>query len=358
MDPLDLALPLTVAFGLALVLTPVAGRLALGAGVVDRPTARGINQRSDMPLLGGLAVAAAFFCAVGSTHHGSAASEDFARWVGLVTGGLVLVAAGAWDDRYGMGAPVKLLVQGLAAVIAIYSGFEISRIGNPYTMTIVELPRAVVWPASILWIIGVTNALNLLDGLDGLAAGVGTIIGATLTVIAWQAGQPFGVCIGLALVGSLLGFLPHNFPPARIFLGDTGSMFIGFTLSLLALEGYRRVSLITFLVPLLALAVPILDTALSVFRRVRLRAPIFSADRLHMHHRLLEAEGSTRGAVLQFYIVTIAFCLIALSFTKLHGLSAVIFLVAVIALTLRLLWNMGALDMKRGEDDETREESA
>jgi len=358
MDPLALALPLTVAFGLALLLTPLAGRLALRAGAVDRPTARGINQRLDMPLLGGLAVAAAFFAAVGWSYRVSGAADETGRWLGLVAGGLVVVGAGVWDDRHGMRAPMKLALQTLAAVIAIHSGFEISRIGNPYTMSIVDIPRFVVWPASVLWIVGVTNALNLLDGLDGLAAGVGAIIGATLTVIAWQAGQPFGVCMGLALVGSLLGYLPHNFPPARIFLGDTGSMFIGFTLSLLALEGYRRVSLITFLVPLLALAVPILDTALSVFRRVRLRTPIFTADRLHMHHRLLEAEGSTRGAVLQFYIVTIAFCLIALSFTKLHGLSAVIFLVAVVALTLRLLWNLGALDLRSAGDPADREESS
>jgi UDP-GlcNAc:undecaprenyl-phosphate/decaprenyl-phosphate GlcNAc-1-phosphate transferase len=158
--------------------------------------------------------------------------------------------------------------------------------------------------------------------------------------------------LGLALLGALLGFLPHNFAPARIFLGDTGSLFIGYTLALLALEGYKRVSLITFLAPLLALAVPILDTALSIARRVRSRSPIFSADRLHMHHRLLDAEGSPRAAVLQFYFVTAAFCLIALSFMKLQGTSAIIFLVAVALLTLRLLRNLGALDLggrKRGE---------
>ena len=257
----------------------------------------------------------------------------------------MLVGTGIWDDRFGMNALPKLTLQLIAASIAIASGFEISRLSIRGRGRWSELPRWVVWPASLLWIVGVTNALNLLDGLDGLAAGVGAIIGATLTVIAWQAGQPFGVFLGLALVGALLGFLPHNFAPARIFLGDTGSLFIGYTLALLALEGYRRVSLITFLAPLLALAVPILDTALSILRRMRSHAPIFSADRLHMHHRLLDAEGSPRAAVLQFYFVTAAFCLIALSFTKLHGASAIVFLVAVAILTLRLLRNLGALDL-------------
>lgn len=357
MDALDFATPLTIAFGAAIALTPLAGRLALATGVIDRPTARGANQRSNIPLLGGLAVAGGFFAAVvAATWAASGPSDAGTRWFGLVAGGLVLVAAGVWDDRFGMSALPKLLVQTAAAAIAIASGFEIDRISDPYSMTVVELPDFVVWPASLLWIVGVTNALNLLDGLDGLAAGVGAIIGTTLTVIAWQAGQPFGVCVGLALVGSLLGFLPHNFAPARIFLGDTGSMFIGFTLSLLAIEGYRRISLITFLVPLLAMAVPILDTTLSVVRRVRLHAPIFSADRLHMHHRLLDAEGSTRAAVLQFYLVTAAFCLIALSFTKLHGISAIVFLVAVIALTMRLLWNLGVLDLKSRSADESETE--
>ena len=341
---LELALPLAVAFFAALAATPVAGQLAHWIGAIDRPSARGVNQRPEMPLLGGIAVSAAFFAGMAAV--GLARSDvDTARWSGLIAGGLVLLATGIWDDRFGMKALPKLGLQLVAALIAIASGFEISRLSNPATQTVVDLPRWIAWPASVLWIVGVTNALNLLDGLDGLAAGVGAIIGATLTVIAWQAGQPFGVCLGLALVGALLGFLPHNFAPARIFLGDTGSLFIGFTLALLALEGYRRISLITFLGPLLALALPILDTVLSIVRRMRAHAPIFSADRLHMHHRLLDAEGSTRAAVLQFYFVTAAFCLIALSFTRLDGMSAIVFLLAVVLLTLRLLRNLGALDL-------------
>jgi UDP-GlcNAc:undecaprenyl-phosphate GlcNAc-1-phosphate transferase len=346
---LELALPLAVGFFAALAATPLAGRLAHRIGAIDRPTTRGVNQRPDMPLLGGISVAVAFFAGMAAVGIAKS-TEDAVRWSGLAAGGLLLVGTGVWDDRFGMKALPKLAMELLAASIAIASGFEISRVSSPFTASVVELPRWIVWPASLLWIVGVTNAINLLDGLDGLAAGVGAIIGATLTVIAWQAGQPFGVVLGLALVGSLIGFLPHNFAPARIFLGDTGSLFIGFTLALLALEGYRRISLITFLGPLLALAVPLLDTGLSILRRMRSHTPIFSADRLHMHHRLLDAEGSTRAAVLQFYFVTAAFCLIALSFTKLHGISAIVFLLAVALLTLRLLRNLGALDLGGGRE--------
>jgi UDP-GlcNAc:undecaprenyl-phosphate GlcNAc-1-phosphate transferase len=342
---LALALPLTVAFFGALAVTPLAGRIATRIGAIDRPSDRGVNQRPGMPLLGGLAVAAAFVAGMLAVDQVPRSVVDGERWWGLLAGGLVLIGTGIYDDRFGLTAVPKLSLQLLAASIAIASGFAIWRLSVGFGETVVVLPVWLVWPASLLWIVGVTNAINLLDGLDGLAAGVAAIIAATLTVISWQAGQPFGVLLGLALVGALLGFLPHNFAPARIFLGDTGSLFIGYALSLLALEGYKRASLITFLAPLLALAVPILDTALSILRRVRSRAPIFSADRLHMHHRLLDSEGSPRAAVIQFYFVTAAFCLIALSFTRLQGTSAIVFLVAVAILTLRLLRNLGALDV-------------
>jgi len=342
---LALALPLAVAFFAALAATPIAAWLATRIGAIDRPSARGVNQRPGMPLLGGVAVAAAFFAGMAAVAQIPRSAVDAGRWWGVLAGGLVLVGTGIWDDRFGLSAAPKLALQAIAASIAIAAGFEIFRFSDPFSTEVIDLPRWISWPTSLLWIVGVTNAINLLDGLDGLAAGVGAIITATLTVIAWQADQPFGVLLGLALAGALLGFLPHNFAPARIFLGDTGSLFIGYTLALLALEGYRRVSLITFLAPLLALAVPILDTALSIIRRMRLHTPIFSADRLHMHHRLLDVEGSTRAAVFQFYFVTAAFCLIALSFTRLHGAMAVLFLAAVAVLTLRLLRNLGALDL-------------
>jgi UDP-GlcNAc:undecaprenyl-phosphate GlcNAc-1-phosphate transferase len=275
------------------------------------------------------------------------AAADHLKGLGL--GALLVLALGVADDRSSLGAWPKFLVQLAAAAIAISYGFRLGHLTDPVSLTSWHLPDPLVWGVSALWIVGITNALNLVDGLDGLATGVGAIIGATLTMIAWQAGQPIGICVGIALVGALMGFLPFNFAPARIFLGDTGSLFIGYVLALLALEGYRQVSLLTFVVPLLALAVPILDTGLSIVRRVVRRAPIFSADRLHMHHRLLASEGSPRRAVLQFYFLTACFCLIAVSFTRLQGWAALLFLAAVAALTLRLLWNLDVLSPDEGE---------
>jgi len=360
MEPLEIAIPLTLGFAVSLALTVPAGALARRLGAVDQLSERGVNRQADMPLWGGLAVGVAVAVAVATWDLVTGGDTAAADAVCLALGGGLLLAMGLWDDRFGLSAWPKLSVQILAAALAVWSGHEIARLTDPFTLQVVDLPRWAVWPATLLWIVGITNAMNLLDGLDGLASGVGAIIGITLTLIAYQAGEPFGVVLGLALVGALLGFLPHNFSPARIFLGDTGSTLIGYVLAIVALEGYRRVSLITFVVPLLALAIPILDTLLSIVRRVRMRAPILAADRMHMHHRLLDAEGSTTGAVLQFYLLTAAFCLIALSFTQLQGLSAAVFLAAVIALTLRLLWNLGSFRVSEdeGEPDDSSEGSS
>jgi UDP-GlcNAc:undecaprenyl-phosphate GlcNAc-1-phosphate transferase len=346
----DSVVPLLVALAIAVLLTPVVSRLARALGAVDRPSERSVSSRPNIPLWGGLALAAGFGVGLllalwlgevrpAPTHLG-----------GMLLGGLVILALGIWDDRFGLGATAKFAGQIVAAVIAIAAGYQMGHLTEPITRTTFVFSEPLVWLASGLWIVGVTNALNLIDGLDGLATGVGAIICATLTVILLQAGEPFGVCVGVALLGGLLGFLPFNFPPARIFLGDTGSLFVGYTLALLALEGYRQVTVITFVVPLLALAVPIIDTLISILRRAGTGRSPFRADRQHIHHRLLARRGSARAAVLQFYFLTACFSLIAVSFTDLQGYVAALCLVAVLFLTLRVLWNLGVLSFSAREE--------
>ena len=349
MDPSRTLIPLLAAIAAAALATPLVARLARALGAVDEPTERSVSLRPGIPLLGGLAVATGFAVGLAAS---AAALEGFVatrRLWGVLLGAALVIALGLWDDRRGLGARAKFSVQAIAALLAVSTGMRIDYLTDPLTRTVLVLPVGLGWLVSVLWIVGLTNAINLIDGLDGLATGVGAIICATLTVIAWQGGHVIGVCLGVGLLGGLLGFLPWNFPPARIFLGDTGSLFIGYMLAVVALEGYRQASLIPFVVPVLALGVPILDTAVSIFRRLRLRAPIFSADRLHMHHRLLETRGSTRAAVLQFYFLTACFALIALSFTRLEGAVAIVCLVAVVLLTLRMLWNLGALSVRPTE---------
>ena len=346
--------------------TPFVIRFAKSIGAVDRPNERKVSVRSSMPLMGGLAVGLGCSGGLLAAHLLSFGGGLSTQVAGFAAGGAILVFVGAWDDRFTMPVLVKLVFQIAAAVIAVQVGFRVDFFSDPITSTTFEVPGWVLWPVSLLWIVGVTNAMNLIDGLDGLSSGIGAIIAATLTVICWQAGQWTGVVIGLALFGALIGYLPYNFPPARIFLGDTGSLLIGFGLALLALEGYRKAAFLAFIVPVLALAIPLLDTGLSILRRLRSGRGVFSADRLHMHHRLLHREGSHKSAVLMLYFLTGCFCMIAISFSQIDGWLALVYLAAVIAVTIRLLRNLDAFSLEvqsgapsaDGEDGEDGESGA
>ena len=346
MSALEFLAPFAIAFAVSAAMTPIAARMAHALGAVDRPDERRVNRRADIPLLGGVAVALGFFVGLAVALILTGESHPYRGHIeGQLLGSLILLAVGVIDDRKALSARSKLPFQILAATVAIYYGFRIDHLTDPFSLQAWKFPEPVVWIVTGLWIVGITNAMNLMDGLDGLAAGIGCIIGATLTFIAFQADETVGVFTGLAFLGALLGFLPYNFPPARIFLGDTGALFIGFNLSLLALEGYRKLSLLTFVVPLLALAVPLMDTTLSIYRRLRRRKSILSPDRQHMHHRLLDTEGSHRSAVLSIWFLTACFCVIAVSFTNLEGMAALIFLGLVVLLTLRLLRNLGFFEV-------------
>jgi len=348
-EPQALAIVVAAASTAAL-LTPFVQRFAISIGAVDRPNERKVSHREAMPLLGGLSVLVGCFVGLLAAYLLGVTGDSLVQIAAFAAGASILVLVGAWDDRFAMKAPPKLFFQIIAAAIAIQAGFKVDFFSDPITSTTYEVPMWILWPVSLVWIVGVTNAMNLIDGLDGLSSGIGAIIALTLTIICWQAGQWTGVVIGLALFGALIGYLPFNFPPARIFLGDTGSLLIGFGLSLLALEGYRKAAFLAFLVPILALAIPILDTALSILRRLRNRRSVFDADSLHMHHRLLHREGSHRSAVLMLYFLTGCFCMIAISFSQLDGWLAFAYLAAVVAVTIRLLRNLDAfsLDVQDG----------
>lgn len=347
MDATQLAIPLIVAAGVAAAATPFSARLAIALGIVDRPGERKVNLRQGIPLLGGIAVALG--CLAGLLTFDAMGVDAWridSKIIAFGIGSLSLILLGAWDDRFDLNAWQKLPVQMFAAGVAISAGFTIDFFSNPITLTTYVLPWWVSWPITLFWIVAVTNAMNLIDGLDGLSAGTGAIISVTLAVICWQADQVSGVLIGVAMFGALVGFLPFNFPPARIFLGDAGALLIGYALALVSTQGYRKAALLTFIVPLLALAVPLLDTLLSIVRRLRMGRGIFDADRMHMHHRLLEKEGSQRRAVLWLYFQTACFSVIAVSFAQLGGYSAFAFLIAVVILTVRLLRNLGLFSIE------------
>jgi UDP-GlcNAc:undecaprenyl-phosphate GlcNAc-1-phosphate transferase len=344
MSLLLLLLTAIVAFGVAACSTPIAKVVARTLRIVDRPSERSVNRRDNMPLLGGLSVALGLFVGLSFGIEAFDLPRSKGHLEAYLIGGTLMLAIGAVDDRYSLSAYPKLAVQLAAVATAIAFGFRIDHLTDPVTLEVWMFPEWLVWIVTTVWIIGVTNAMNLMDGLDGLCTGIAGIIALTLTYIFWQAGFSGGVLVGVALAGALFGFLVFNFPPASIFLGDTGALFIGYCLSLLALEGYQKVTVLTFIVPLLALAVPIMDTLLSILRRITRRTNPLAADRLHMHHRLLDAEGNDRRAVLSIYFLTACFCIIAVSFTRLEGYAAILFLAAVALLTIRLLRNLGFFD--------------
>jgi len=348
--PLELIAPFAVAAAVAAATTPIAARIAHALGAIDKPNERKVNLRQNIPLLGGIAVALGFFTGLATAMvlSPTGGHEYHGHLEGQLIGSLILLGLGVVDDRNALSARTKLPFQIVAAASAIFYGFRIDHLTDPISLNVWQFPEPVVWIVTGLWIVGITNALNFMDGLDGLAAGIGAIIGLTLTYIAWQADQMMGVIVGTAFLGAVLGFLPWNFPPAKIFLGDTGALFIGFNLSLLALEGYRKLSVLTFVVPLLALAVPLLDAALSIYRRLRRGGNPMAPDRQHMHHRLLDSAGSHRPAVLSIWFLTACFCVIAVSFTNLEGTAALVFLALVVALTLRLLRNLGFFEIHDG----------
>lgn len=294
------------------LLTPVARAIAFHFNIVSIPGGRHIHGRS-IPRLGGVGIfAGAVIPFVGLFVSGlfkEVLGPDVTwRLTGLLVGSTIMFTVGVLDDVKGVRARDKLLVQIAAAIIAWGFGFRIDAVGLPFlgdfNFGVLSLP------ATVLWIVGIINAVNLIDGLDGLAAGVVFFAGVTNFVVAYLTGTTFVAVVMATLAGSVLGFLFYNFNPARIFMGDSGSYFLGFVLAVCSISGplQKASATISIVVPIVALGVPIIDTMLAIVRRFLERRPIFSPDRGHIHHRLLDMGITHRRAVLIIYGVSIALC--------------------------------------------------
>jgi len=296
-----------VSLVLSVLATPLVRRLALRIGAVSTPGGRHVNGRA-IPRLGGIGLAFAWAVPVVALalHDPLVMRALEGQWLQIFTvvgGGAAICTVGALDDVRGLRSLHKLAAQVTVAVVAFACGFQIQAIQLPLFGT---LPMGVfALPVTVFWIVGVTNAVNLIDGLDGLAAGVTFFAAFTSFVIASISGSVFVALTMAALMGALVGFLFFNFNPARIFMGDSGSYFLGFVLATTALAGgglqQKASTAVSLLVPVLALGVPIFDTFFSMFRRVLERRPIFSADRGHVHHRLLDLGLTHRRAVVFLY---------------------------------------------------------
>ena len=299
----------------ALILTPGARWVALRLGMVDRPKERSVHTK-PIPYLGGLAIFLAFSLAALL----SGFAED-KQVMGILVGGAAITFFGLIDDLVQLRASVKLLGQVLAAAVPVlFFDLRITYVTNPLGGWI-DLGAWGV-PLTILWIVALVNVVNLVDGLDGLAAGISTIASVTLLISAIQTGQAeVAIALTAALAGSSLGFLPYNFNPAKIFMGDAGSMFLGFALAAVSVEGTLKSPVaIALAVPVLALGLPIFDTLFAIVRRYRKHQPIGQADRAHLHHRLLALGLSQRDAVLVMYLASGWLGIGALAVTSSHVL--------------------------------------
>lgn len=310
-------------FGLALVasllMTPLARRLALRTGIVARVVSRSVHTEPK-PFLGGLAMYLAF--AVVVLLSGAAAEREVQGI--LICGGLIMLL-GVIDDKIALKAKVKFLGQIAIAALLVYQfGVEINFIFSPLGERYIFFgPWA--GPLTVFWIVAFVNVMNFIDGLDGLAAGISTIGALTLLLVSVQQELSTAVVLSAALAGTTVGFLRYNFNPAKIFMGDAGSMFLGFTLAALSVHGVLKSTLaVSVVVPVLALAVPIFDTAFAIFRRVATGRSIGEADKDHLHHRLLRLGLSHRNTVLVMWAVSAWLGLSAVAVTEVPLAQALI----------------------------------
>jgi len=302
-----------VAFAAACGATPVIRWLAKGWGVVDRPdNFRKVHHR-EVPRLGGVAIYVAFLVSVAAVLLMPHITVTEAFWrempklMALLLGAAVALGLGIFDDVFELPARWKLVLQVAAATVAFLGGYRIQTIGIPFHE---HLPfgeyiklGALAYPATVLWFLACMNAINLLDGLDGLAAGASLFAAVTLFLVAALYDEGSSMLLMACLAGSALGFLVYNFYPASIFLGDSGSMLLGFMIAALALfqKSRKTETALTLLVPLIALGLPLFDTLLAILRRWSRRLPISAADRQHIHHVLMSLGLSHRRVVLILY---------------------------------------------------------
>jgi UDP-GlcNAc:undecaprenyl-phosphate GlcNAc-1-phosphate transferase len=325
-----------------LVLTPFVRRLALRTGFVDHPVDRSMHTEPK-PYLGGIAIYIAFAVAVLA---GGAFVEPEVQ--GILIGGGMIVMLGVIDDRRRLSPKVKLLGQIVAAAAAVY-GFGVRM---DYIFLGSHQINFGAWagPFTIFWMISFINVVNFIDGLDGLAAGISSIASLTLLLVSLQQQFANAIVLTAALAGAAIGFLRYNFNPAKIFMGDAGAMFLGFALSAISVHGMLKTTVtVGVFVPVLALAVPIFDTAFAIIRRVAAGRSIGEADKDHLHHRLLRAGYSHRNTVLLMWAISGGLGLSAIAVTEVSLLQGGIIVTMVVLAIVFGAKKMGLLAFTSGK---------
>ena len=305
--------------------TPVVKVLSVKFGAVDVPKDGRRMHDHPIPRMGGLAIFFGFLAAVLVFVPLNAEKK------GMLLGAVIIVVLGVLDDKYALPAKPKFLVQIIAAVIAVMAGNRIDVLSNPniFSSDPVWQLGWLAYPVTVIWIVAITNAVNLIDGLDGLACGVSTISSMTMLVIALSVAEPDVAVLMAALSGACIGFLPYNLNPAKIFMGDTGSTFLGFILAVVSIQGlFKYATIISFAVPFLMLGLPIFDTCFAILRRLSRGQSPMKPDRGHIHHRLIDMGFSQKQAVATLYVISAILGLSAVVLTTIGVLRAMLFLMA------------------------------
>jgi UDP-GlcNAc:undecaprenyl-phosphate GlcNAc-1-phosphate transferase len=332
-----------------MVSTPLVIVLARRRGALDHPGPRRIH-REPVPTMGGLALVVAVLGVAWAARlqGGPAAALDVKPLLGLTLAAIPMVALGVVDDLRGTGPFAKLAIQTCAAMVLVLFGYGVPLLTNPFDGSIASGVFNI--PLTVAWVLGVTNAINLIDGLDGLAAGAVLIASVTLWWVGHSTADLYVMLISALLIGATFGFLCFNFPPARIFMGDTGSQFLGLCLAAVSLlENRKGTAAVTLLLPLVALAVPIADGAIAFVRRLVRGRPVFHADAGHIHHRLLRLGLSPRAALFALWgVCALCGAMAALLAALPRSASAPLAIALGIALFAALAW-VRARDVARGD---------
>ncbi|MFD2117015.1 glycosyltransferase family 4 protein [Paenibacillus yanchengensis] len=335
-----------VALLIAVIMTPLVKKFAFWVGAIDKPNYRKVHTKV-MPRLGGLAIYLAFvvtiFAILPFLPEGLLRPRDMNMIYALLSGGTIIILLGALDDRFELSAKVKLVGQILAACVVVFGfGIRIDLLNIPFGQTMQPIAEWISIPITILWIVGVTNAINLIDGLDGLAAGVSAIAIATIAVMAFIMGNQPVMFLSVLLLGGIIGFLVFNFHPAKIFMGDSGALFLGFSLATLSMFGFKQVAIVSFVTPLLIIGVPLTDTIFAIIRRWVNKKPIFAPDKEHLHHRLQDLGFSHKRTVLIIWGISAIFGVLAIIQSSIVQSSAANWLTLVVIFVLVFLLQIGS----------------
>lgn len=323
----------------AIISTPIVSKIAIKIGAVDKPNHRKVHSKV-MPSLGGLSIFVAFCIGHLLFYY------PHKQFNALFIGGVIIIITGILDDIFDLSPKIKIIAQIIASsVVIFYGNLYLSSVNLPFVDTIVDLSY-LGYALTFLWIIGITNAINLIDGLDGLASGVATITFITMYVLAILKQDYFVMTYALIMAGSSTGFLVYNFYPAKIFMGDTGALFLGYMLSVLSLMGFKNATFISFVVPILILGVPVFDTVFAIIRR-KLRGQSFAqADKEHLHHLLMTTNSSQTRTVLTIYGISALFSIVSIIYSVVSAELGVIIIVVLFILIEYLARRIGLIEFK------------